>query len=639
MTRETLDRWCERGILALVLGILVYSPLAFGAVRGQEFLVVQLLTLGVLLLWLARVWLNERPKFLFPPLGWGVLAFAGYAVGRYLTCDVEYVGRLELLRILVYTVLFFAVLNNLHRSESTQIIAFTWFGLAVGISFYAGYQFFTGTDLVWNYHSGYLGRGSGTYICPNHLAGFLEMLLPLAVAYLLVGRGKPLTKILIGYSALVMVVGLAVTASRGGWVAAGLAVILLGILLLKQRPFRLAAGLLLGALLVAGIMVGARTDFFQQRFSKAFVSGKVDLNTRQDMWRSAGQMWRDHPWFGVGPGHYDLRFPAYRPARVQLQPDRVHNEYLNLLADWGVVGAVIVGASLLCLGWGVVRIWPHVQRGDRTFGSNQSDKFAFVLGATAGLFAMALHSLVDFNLHLPANAIIAVTLMALLTSHWRFATDRFWISAAWPGKLCVTVLLLAPLTYLGAQEIRLGREWLWKHRADQVPVHSLERAALLEKAWAAEPNNSETAYLIGEIYRHESFAGPTNHQEFATQALTWYQRAAALHPYEYYYYLRQGMVLDFQSRHAEAEAVFMQAEALDPNGFFTAAHIGRHYVEAGAYAAARPWLERSLMLAWKDNPVAETYLRIANERLLAAAQDPLLQQLRLQMQQRDEPAP
>src|SRR5690349_19250210 len=98
MNRETLDRWCERGILGLVLGILVFSPLAFGAARLQEFLVVQLLTLGALLLWLARVWLNERPKFLLPPLSWVVLAFTGYAVGRYLTCDVEYVGRQELLR-------------------------------------------------------------------------------------------------------------------------------------------------------------------------------------------------------------------------------------------------------------------------------------------------------------------------------------------------------------------------------------------------------------------------------------------------------------------------------------------------------------------------------------------------------------
>src|SRR5450756_713507 len=89
MNRELLDRWCERGILGLVLAILVYGPLAVGAVRFQEFFVVQMLTIGVLLLWLARLWLNPRPKLLLPPISWAVIAFVALAVGRYLTCDIE----------------------------------------------------------------------------------------------------------------------------------------------------------------------------------------------------------------------------------------------------------------------------------------------------------------------------------------------------------------------------------------------------------------------------------------------------------------------------------------------------------------------------------------------------------------------
>lgn len=264
MNRENLDRWCERGILGLVLVILVFSPLAFGVTRLQEFLVVQILTFGVLLLWLARVWLTPRPKFLLPPLSWAVLAFLVYAIGRYLTCDVEYVGRQELLRIIVYVVMYFAVQNHLHRQESTQIIGFTLFGLAVFISFYAVYQFVTGSDRVWNVNSGYLGRGSGTYICPNHLAGLLEMLLPLAIAYALVGRGKPLTKILISYAALLMVAGVAVTASRGSWVAVGLALLILAILLFTQRPFRWQALILMTLLLIGGAVALKKNRLFQE---------------------------------------------------------------------------------------------------------------------------------------------------------------------------------------------------------------------------------------------------------------------------------------------------------------------------------------------------------------------------------------
>src|SRR5438552_14121966 len=114
MNREILDRCCERGILALVLAILVFGPLATGAVRTLEFLVIQGLTLGVMLLWGARLWLDPRPQLLWPPICWAVLAFAIYAVVGSLRADIEYVARQELIHVLVYAFLFLAILNNLH---------------------------------------------------------------------------------------------------------------------------------------------------------------------------------------------------------------------------------------------------------------------------------------------------------------------------------------------------------------------------------------------------------------------------------------------------------------------------------------------------------------------------------------------
>ena len=54
MDRQLLDKWCERGIQGLVLCILVFGPLATGAVRVPDFLIIEVLTLGVMALWLAR---------------------------------------------------------------------------------------------------------------------------------------------------------------------------------------------------------------------------------------------------------------------------------------------------------------------------------------------------------------------------------------------------------------------------------------------------------------------------------------------------------------------------------------------------------------------------------------------------------
>ena len=137
MDRERLDVWCERGILGLVLAILIYAPLATGAVRPQDFVVVEWMTLPILLFWGFRFWLNPQHRLLWPPVCWVILVFMLYAVARYLTSEIEFVARQELLKILVYGVLFFAILNNLYRLELTQTVALTVISLGMVISLYA----------------------------------------------------------------------------------------------------------------------------------------------------------------------------------------------------------------------------------------------------------------------------------------------------------------------------------------------------------------------------------------------------------------------------------------------------------------------------------------------------------------------
>ena len=104
-----------------------------------------------------------------------------------------------------------------------------------------------------------------------------------------------------------------------------------------------------------------------------------------------------------------------------------------------------------------------------------------------------------------------------------------------------------------------------------------------------------------------------------------YARGMELDRYDGYNYLRFGMCLDWLDRHDEAEPYFDRANALDPNGYYTAAHVGWHYVQAGDYSAARTWLERSLRLHWQENVTASSYLNIAERKLIenASSQSPL----------------
>jgi O-antigen ligase len=595
--------------------------LAFGGVGTIPFLIIQGLTLPVLLLWGVRLWLHPSPRLLFPPICWVVLAFAAYAIGRYYTADIEYVARQELTKVLVYTFLFFAIVNNLHRREAVQIITFTMLGLGMLIAGYAIYQYLAGSNRVWHLATPYQHRGTGTYINPNHLGGFLELLLPLALATALLARFKPVPRILAGYAGLVIFAGIGVTLSRGAWVASLVGLLLFCAVLMSYRIYRLP----LLALLI--LVVGATAIFLNNspaaQFRLARISaegGKVNDNMRFSMWRPAVQVWKENPWWGAGPAHFDFRFRAHRPILVQMRPDRVHNDYLNTLADWGLVGFGLIAAA-----WGVAaftlhRSWRYVRGSSTELGDQKrSTKYSFVVGASVGLVSLLLHSWIDFNWHIPANAILAVCLLALLSSFARFATERYWVRVGWVLRVVINGLLLAGMIWLGSEGRRKYEEHGWLQKASQAPPYSEEQVRVLKKAHAVDPMNFNTTYNIGEGLRMQSAEGGRNYGKLAEEALGFFQLGMKLNRWDGYQCLGYGFCLDWLDRREEADPYFLRAEALDPNGLFMMSQIGIRYVRLGEYAAARPWLERSIMLGQEDNTLPRNYLKICDARLLEAA--------------------
>ena len=258
MNREAWDKFFERGILALVLAILVFGPLAIkGAVGAWEFLVVQGLTVGVMLLWALRLWISPKPQLLWPPVCWIVLAFTIYAVARYLTADIEYVARQELIQILICAFLFFAIVNNLYRQEFfAEVISFnSLIFLAMGNFLLLRFINFLHIQIASGIHfSPYLGRASGTYISPNNFAGFSRNAFAAGGRSTYVGRADESgdSNFLLGYAALVMFAGMAVSFSRGGWVAVGVALLALLLILICHRNHRIPALLLLVVLMGGG---------------------------------------------------------------------------------------------------------------------------------------------------------------------------------------------------------------------------------------------------------------------------------------------------------------------------------------------------------------------------------------------------
>ena len=255
-----------------------------------------------------------------------------------------------------------------------------------------------------------------------------------------------------------------------------------------------------------------------------------------------------------------------------------------------------------------------MRREENAFGSGQSNRFAFFLGGVGGLTALAVHSFLDFNLHIPANALVGLTLLALVASNVRFVSGEYWMRLRRPMKLGFTVLLAGVIVFLAMQTWRLGGEAYWLYRASRQEFFSTPRATALGEAFACEPKNFQTAYDIGECFRIQSFDGGENFAELARRAMEWYAAANKLNPHDGYNYLRTGMCLDWLNQTSQSEKWFSQAEAHDPNGYYMIANVGWHYVQLGDYSTARQWFIRSLKLD-NNNEIAKSYLNICDQKL------------------------
>jgi O-antigen ligase len=132
----------------------------------------------------------------------------------------------------------------------------------------------------------------------------------------------------------------------------------------------------------------------------------------ESFFSSRGWVWKDtltmigaHPFFGVGLGAYATAFPVYTKNDGSVRVPQAHNDYLQVLADCGIAGAAIAL-------WFIFLIFRAVVRGMR---SRDPLMAGLALGAGAGIFAILVHSVFDFNLQLPANALLFLTLSAVVS--------------------------------------------------------------------------------------------------------------------------------------------------------------------------------------------------------------------------------
>src|SRR5262249_18361532 len=146
---------------------------------------------------------------------------------------------------------------------------------------------------------------------------------------------------------------------------------------------------------------GVETAVFEIKGSNVAHEG----TRRSDIWRATWQMARAHPIAGAGLGGFWAEFPAYHDASGLQTPQQAHNDYLELLASGGVVGAAIFV-------WFVVLL---IRRLRAITAETHGFQRGAVLGALLGIIGIGVHSFVEFGLHITTNALIFVILLSILS--------------------------------------------------------------------------------------------------------------------------------------------------------------------------------------------------------------------------------
>ena len=398
-------------IRGALLFLFAFSVLAFGAVEVWSGSVLEIGASLLFIGWAALVFVNDGVRIHWNPLNWPLLGLFVIGLAQLLLHATPYpfLTRVELLKLAAYLLIFFLATQVFRERRDLTTLAWFLILLCFSVSLLGIVQHFTSDAKIYGFRT--LSAGGdpfGPFVNRNHFAGFVELTLPAGLA-LLIFRGMrrdliPLT----GLLTIIPVGALVLSGSRGGIVSFAFEVTVLALLArFRKAPerSRLTALAMVGFAafaLVAWLGAGRAIEKFS-----TLHPGDIRLSRRITMVRGAAHIFFDHPIHGAGLGSLVAVYPRYETFYDGLTVDHVHNDYMELLAETGILGGVCSLAFL----------WILFREARRGFEAEQGHfSRAIHAGAIAALCGLLLHSLVDFNLHIPSNALLFLLQTHLATT-------------------------------------------------------------------------------------------------------------------------------------------------------------------------------------------------------------------------------
>ena len=384
-----LDRVLVFGLCLL----LIFGVLAFGAVEDWSTFAFELGSVFLFLVWVLKqlasrvVRLSSKslylPAFLFLVV---ILAQIGLKVSAY-----PYATKYEALEYVSYGIVLLIAVECVKTKETRKrfALAMTIFGALY--AFFALAQDLTSNGKIfWVRTVRFHGGIFGTYVNRDHYAGIMEMLLPIPLTLSMSHLLRWEKRILVGFCGALMASTIFLCGSRGGMIAFMLEMVLLAILTFgESRRFPALVAYILLSISTLGFIVLSNNGRGLARI------GDLDAGIRPQIVKDSLKLFAKRPLLGWGLATFPITYPQYRSFYTNSFVNEAHNDYAQLLVETGV------------LGFGLM-IWFLVQLYRRGFPQLQGwqsgwDR-ALSVSALTACTGILVHSLVDFNLHIPANA-------------------------------------------------------------------------------------------------------------------------------------------------------------------------------------------------------------------------------------------
>jgi len=394
-------------------GLLMFGPLAFGAVEPWSIFIVETGAIALLGLWFAKQWIDQEISLLWNPVFLPMAAF-GVLILLQIVFGVSVYRHDTISGAILYFafgVLCFLATQTLLRSSQARKIAVI---LAIFGSTMAAFALVQGVapngKLYWLRQPRWGGWIYGPYVNHNHYAGLMELLVPIPLVISLSQHAHEKARAASGIAAAVMVATIFLSGSRGGMLSIFVELVVLGTVLLRQKKsMRIAIGVSAFAIVLVSLLVWLGGKELTTRVTSISTEtrGEISGGMRLSIDRDTLHMFRQRPVLGWGLGTFPVVYPQFRSFYTNFFVNEAHNDYLQLLAEMGLLG---FGSML----WFLAVLCRRAQLKIHKWQSDVSG--AVTLACSLGVVGILVHSMVDFNLQIPANAALFYVFATLVAA-------------------------------------------------------------------------------------------------------------------------------------------------------------------------------------------------------------------------------